>query len=141
MKISIGADHRGLSLKTNIMEHLDEHEWLDVGTYTEQRTHYPIFAKRVCQDIIDGVAQCGILICASGIGMSVAANRCKGIYAALCWNVEVARLAKEDDGTNVLVLPSDFVSAETALSIIDVWLHAEFKEGVYRRRLEMIDED
>jgi ribose 5-phosphate isomerase B len=140
MKISIGADHRGFQLKTSIIEHLDEHEWLDVGCYSEQRTDYPIFAKRVCEDIINAVADCGILICASGVGMAMAANRYKGIYAALSWNTETARSAKEDDGANVLVLPSDFVSAEAAFTMIDIWLKAEFKEGVYQRRLELIDE-
>jgi ribose 5-phosphate isomerase B len=141
MKISIGADHRGFALKTNIIEHFDEHEWLDVGTYSDQRTDYPLFARRVCQDIVSQVADCGILICATGVGMAIAANRFKNIYAALCWNVDIARLAKQHDGTNVLVLPSDFISAEQAFAMIDVWLTAEFKEGVYQRRLEIIDEE
>jgi ribose 5-phosphate isomerase B len=140
MKISIGADHRGFALKTNIVEHGEEHEWLDVGTYSEQRTDYPIFARRVCEDILSDNAGCGIILCGSGVGASIAANRFKGIYAALCWNVDIARLAKEDDNANVLVLPSDFVNAELALSIIDVWLNSEFKGGMYQRRLEMIDE-
>jgi ribose 5-phosphate isomerase B len=140
MKISIGADHRGFALKTNIIEHFEEHEWLDVGTYSDQRTDHPIFAKRVCQDILSGEAEAGILICASGVGISIAANRFKNIYAALCWNAEVARLAKEDDNANVLVLPAFFVSPDLAFSTIDVWLKAEFKGGIYQRRLEMIDE-
>jgi ribose 5-phosphate isomerase B len=140
MKITIGADHRGFLLKSNIIEHLDEHEWLDVGCYSEQRTDYPLFSKRVCEDIINGVADCGILICGSGIGMSIAANRYHGIYAALVWNTELARMAKEDDGANVLVLPAGFVSNELALEMIDIWLKADFKEGIYQRRLEMIDE-
>ncbi|MFA6263907.1 MAG: ribose 5-phosphate isomerase B [Candidatus Babeliales bacterium] len=140
MKISIGADHRGYALKTNIIEHGEEHEWLDVGTYSEQRTDYPIFARRVCEDILSDNAMCGIVLCGSGVGASIAANRFKGIYAALCWNVDIARSAKEDDNANVLVLPADFVNAELAISIIDVWLKSEFKGGMYQRRLEMIDE-
>lgn len=140
MKISIGADHRGFALKTNIIEHGEEYEWLDVGTYSEQRTDYPIFSRRVCEDILSGNAECGIILCGSGVGASVAANRFRGIYAALCWNVDIARLAKEDDNANVLVLPADFVTSDLALSIIDVWLKAEFKGGIYQRRLEMIDE-
>jgi ribose 5-phosphate isomerase B len=140
MKISIGADHRGFALKTNIIEHGEEHEWLDVGTYSEQRTDYPIFSRRVCEDILSGNAECGIVLCGSGVGASIAANRFRGIYAALCWSVAIARLAKEDDNANVLVLPADFVTPDLALSIIDVWLKAEFKGGIYQRRLEMIDE-
>lgn len=140
MKISIGADHRGFQLKTKIIEHFDSFQWLDVGVYSEQRTDYPIYAKRVCEDLKNGVADRGILLCGSGVGICIAANRCAGIYAALCWNKEVARMAKEDDGANVLVLPADFISAQEAYDIVDVWLRAEFKGGLYQRRLEMIDE-
>ena len=141
MKISIGADHRGFALKTRIVDHFDEHEWLDVGCYAPQRTDYPLFAKRVCQDVLDGTADRGVLLCGSGVGMSVAANRHPKIYAALCWNAEIARMAREDDGTNVLVLPADFVDVETAFNMLDIWLTAEFKGGLYQRRLEMIDEE
>lgn len=141
MKITIGADHRGFQLKTKIIEYFDHYEWLDVGTYSEQRTDYPIYAKRVCQDIKQEGAQRGILLCGSGIGACIAANRNKGIYAALCWNPEVARMAVEDDGANVLVLPADFVSPEQAFAIVQAWLKAEFKGGIYQRRLDMIDEE
>lgn len=141
MKISIGADHRGFQLKTKIIDHFEGHEWLDVGTYSDQRTDYPIYAKRVCQDIKQGVAERGILLCGSGVGICIAANRCKGVYAALCWNPEVACMAVEDDGANVLVIPADFVSAEQAFAIVQAWLTAEFKGGVYQRRLDMIDEE
>ena len=141
MKISIGADHRGFKLKNAIIEHTDHHEWLDVGTYSEQRTDYPIYARRVCEDIINGAAEAGVLLCASGVGMSMAANRFKKIYAALCWNQIVARVAKEDDGANVLVIPVDFVKREQVFEMVNSWLEAEFKVGLYQRRLEMIDEE
>ena len=141
MKISIGADHRGFQLKTNIIDHFDQHEWLDVGAYSQERTDYPIYAKRVCSDIKQGDAERGILLCGSGVGICMAANRYKGIYAALCWNNDVACMAVEDDGANVLVLPADFISAEQAYSIIEAWLRAEFKGGLYQRRLEMMDEE
>lgn len=140
MKISIGADHRGFQLKNLIVEQFPEQEWLDVGAYSDQRTDYPMYARRVCGDIIEGAADCGVLICGSGIGMSIAANRFRGIYAALCWNTEIARLAKEDDGTNVLIIPATFVTSELAFAMIDVWLKSEFKAGRYQQRLEMIDE-
>lgn len=141
MKISIGADHRGFQLKANIIDHFDQYEWLDVGTYSQDRTDYPIYAKRVCSDITKGDADRGILLCGSGVGICIAANRCKGIYAALCWNSKIAAMAVEDDGANVLVLPADFISQDQAFSIIETWLKAEFKGGVYQRRLEMMDEE
>lgn len=141
MKISIGADHRGFQLKTKIMQYFDQHEWLDVGTHSEQRTDYPIYAKLVCQDIQSNEAERGILLCGSGVGICIAANRFKGVYAALCWNSDVARMAVEDDGANVLVLPADFVSEEQAISIIKAWLQSTFKGGLYQRRLEMIDDE
>ncbi len=139
MKISIGADHRGFKLKQAIVEHFGDVEWLDVGTHDEQRTDYPLYAQRVCKAISDGGAQAGILICGSGVGVSIAANRFKGIYAALCWNADVARLAKEHDGANVLVLPSDFVTSEQAFEMIKAWRDAVFKGGRYQERLEMMD--
>jgi ribose 5-phosphate isomerase B len=140
MKISIGADHRGFSLKTNIIQHFDEHEWLDVGTYTDQRTDYPLFARKVCQDLLTGVADCGVLLCGTGNGIAMAANRHKGIYAAIAWTADIARLAKEHDNANVLVLPASCIDPGDALIIVEAWLQAEFYGGRYQQRLEMLDE-
>ncbi len=139
MKISIGSDHRGLELKTRIIKNLRNVSWLDVGTATKERTDYPIFAKKVCKDILSGESERGVLICGSGIGMSIAANRFPNIYAALCWNVEVATAATQDDKANVLVLPADFLDAKSAYQILNVWLHTDFKGGRNQKRLEMID--
>ncbi len=139
MKISIGADHRGLTLKKAIIEHFGEHDFLDVGTFNQERTDYPIFAKKVCVDVLNDKAQLGILICGSGVGMSIAANRHKKIYAALCWLPEVARCAKAHDDANVLVLPADFISSEVAIKIIVTWLDAKFEGGRYQNRLNIID--
>ena len=139
MKISIGADHRGFDVKQRIIEHFTDIDWLDVGTFDDQRTHYPLFAQRVCKHILQGDADVGILICGSGIGAAMAANRHKKIYAANCWNETVARVAKEHDGANVLVLPSDFISNGEAFAIIKAWLSVTFKGGVYAERLAMVD--
>lgn len=139
MKISIGADHRGFDLKRAIIDYYKDIEWVDVGTTSTQRTDYPVYAQRVCRDVTEGRANLGILICGSGAGICIAANRHKNIYAATCWTPEIARLAREDDNVNVLVLPADFVSHEQAFSIIDAWLKASFKDGVYKARLDMID--
>lgn len=139
MKISIGSDHRGFELKTRIIKNLRNVSWLDVGTTTKERTDYPIFAKKVCKNVLDAEVERGILICSSGIGMSIAANRFPGIYAALCWNVEIATSATQDDNANILVLPADFLEVKSAYRIINVWLHTDFKGGRYQKRLKMID--
>lgn len=140
MKISIGADHRGFALKQKVIEHFREHQFVDAGTFTDERTDYPLYAKKVCADLLAGRAEAGILICASGVGMSIAANRHKKIYAALCWNREVAVAAKAHDGANVLVLPADFVSVDEALAMVKAWLETPFNGGRYAQRLCMMDE-
>ncbi len=139
MIIAIGSDHRGYDLKKYLIEALPEHEWLDEGCYDTQKTDYPTFAFKVCEALKAERAERGVLICCSGIGMSIAANRLRGIYAALCWNEELARLACEHDGANVLVLPADFVSHEHARLMVNAWLNAEFLGGRYQERLESID--
>lgn len=141
--IAIGADHRGYAMKEyikkNIVSTQYAFEWLDVGAHDEDRSDYPEYAIAVAQQILNGTAQVGILLCGTGVGMAITANRFAGVYAALAWNEEVARLAKEDDNANVLVLPSDFVSDQDALSMTQIWLEATFKKGRYGYRIAMID--
>ena len=139
MMITIGSDHRGYKLKSEIIKHFTNLQWIDVGTDSEIRVDYPIFAKKVCNNILNDKSDLGILICGSGIGVSIAANRFKGIYAGLCWNVEVTKSAKADDNINILALPADFVSAKDAFAIIEAWLYTEFKGDRYQKRLELID--
>ncbi len=140
MKISIGADHRGYALKQAIVEHLHNIDVHDVGAYSAERSDYPEFAAAVAEDILKQRADAGILLCGSGVGMAIAANRVKGIYAGLCWNPAVAIAAKEDDGINVLVLPADFLRTAEALIIVDAWLAASFKGGRYQYRLSTLDQ-
>jgi len=137
--ISIGSDHRGFELKKKIIENFKEFKFIDVGADSSERSDYPVFAKKVCKNILDGKADLGILICGSGVGMSIAANRFKKIYAALCWNAEVAMNAKVDDGANVLVLPADYVSTQDAFEIFKIWVANVFQGGIYQKRLDMID--
>ena len=139
MKICIGSDHRGFELKQVIIEELPEIEWIDVGTHNDKRTDYPLFAEKVCKNILSGKSEFGVLICGSGIGMSIAANRHKKIYAGLCWSESVAKAAKEDDNINILVLPASFVGPEQAVLMIKDWLSSKFKGGHYQQRLELID--
>ena len=140
VKIAIGADHNGFLGKEHLKQQLTDVEWLDMGTFNEERTDYPIFAKKVCEAILSGKAQQGVLLCGTGIGMAIAANRFPKIYAGLAWNEKIARLSKEDDNVNVLVLPSDFVSLEQMVAMVKAWQAAQFNEGRYAERIAMIDQ-
>src|SRR5579872_7431460 len=144
MRLVIGADHRGFHLKLLIQEQVRKSngspiEWQDAGCFTAERCDYPQFASAAVKEIKDGKAEGGILICGSGVGMSIAANRFSGIYAALVWNEQTAHLAKEHDGANILVLPADFISSHDAVTMVHSWLNAAFLGGRYLRRLEMVD--
>lgn len=140
MKISIGADHRGYALKAEIVKHFSEYQWRDVGAHSSERSDFPVYAKKVCLDILEHQADMGIFVCGSGTGPSISANRFKGIYAALCWNEEIARLAKEKCGANLLILPADYLASDQAFRTIQAWLGAVFQGGVYQERLTMIDQ-
>lgn len=141
MKIAIGSDHRGYQLKSYLMQIFSEYIWLDEGSFDEQRTDYPAYAFKVCGVMQAGSVDHGILICGSGIGMAIAANRVRGIYAALCWNEAVAKVARAHDGANVLVLPADFITLEQAAAITKVWLNTTFLGGRYQERLTLIDQN
>lgn len=141
--IAIGADHRGFSLKELLMAQENigaiNIEWIDCGTNCPERTDYPIYTECVVDAVLSRTAQLGLLLCGSGIGMSIAANRHRGIFAALVWNEILAAAAKQDENANILVLPADFIDGDQAIGIIQSWLTATFKEGRYERRLQMID--
>ncbi|MBU1008201.1 RpiB/LacA/LacB family sugar-phosphate isomerase [Candidatus Dependentiae bacterium] len=140
MKIIIGSDHRGYALKEQLKEAFSQIEWVDVGTTNgDDRADYPVVTKSVCKKILEGESDRGILICGSGIGVSIAANRFPKIYAALCWSPEVATVAREHDGANVLALPADFLDGDRAVATVQAWLDALFAGGRYQKRLDMID--
>ena len=139
MIYAIGADHRGFAHKEYIKKAITSLQWQDVGAYDDERSDYPLFAKKVCEHIASGTAHGGVLLCGSGIGMAIAANRYKKIYAGLAWTVEVAQQCKEDDAVNVLVIPCDYVSTEKAVAMIYAWHEAVFKGGRYQERIDMIE--
>lgn len=143
MSIALGADHRGFACKEYLKSQQSlgslALQWLDTGTFSQERTDYPIYARTVVSAIIAGKAQLGILLCGSGAGMAIAANRTPGIYAAVAWNVDVARAMRADDHVNVLVLPTDYISQEQAVAIVTAWLTTPCKQGRYQARLDMID--
>jgi len=155
IKIAIGADHRGFDHKsfiiqnitstkstesTQITESTQSIAWLDAGCYSSDRCDYPLYAKSVVDAIYEKEASLGVLLCGSGIGMSIVANRFAGMYAGLCWSEELAVTARQHDNINILVLPSDFVSPQESVCMIYAWLGAEFKAGRYQDRLDMIEQ-
>lgn len=146
MKVFLGADHAGYEIKNILAEHLRHggFEVEDLGAKTlEDEDDYPRYAYCVASRILgeeDGAAL-GVLICGSGQGMSIAANRVNGIRAALAWSAETAKAAREDDNANVLVLPSRFVDYEVAAAAVKAWITAEFNsDPKYQRRLDELEQ-
>jgi ribose 5-phosphate isomerase B len=139
MKIAIGCDHGGLSLKNEIMALLAElgHQADDQGCRTAESADYPVFAEAVCQRVADGQCELGILICGTGIGMSMAANRRPRIRAALCHELFTARMSREHNDANVLCLGARVVGPGLALEIVRTWLATPFAGGRHQRRLNM----
>ncbi len=141
--IAIGADHHGVVLKKWLQESFlfsQPLKWLDCGTHGFERVDYPIFARKVCDTLIGHRAERGILICGTGIGMAMVANRFKGIYAGLVWNAEVARRARAEDNVNLLVLPADYLDQQEAQQIVEAWLCTPFNGGRYAQRISLIDD-
>lgn len=140
--IAIGADHGGYQLKEKIKKYLEEKQisYEDFGTYNEERTDYPIYAKKVAEAMQKKIADKGILICRSGYGMTVTANKFKGIRAASVTSANLAKAAKADDDINLITLSGDNMSIEEAIKIIESWLETKFKGGRYQERLEMLEQ-
>ncbi|XOQ52070.1 MAG: Allose-6-phosphate isomerase / ribose-5-phosphate isomerase B [Succiniclasticum sp.] len=140
MKIAIGSDHGGIHLKKVLMDHLAARsvEFTDMGTYTEESCDYPDFAVKVCDEVVAGRADRGILVCGTGIGMSMAANKVHGIRAALCSDVFSAKMSREHNNANVLCLGERVTGPGLAEMMLDVWLDTEFAGGRHERRVRKI---
>ena len=140
--IAIGNDHGGFKLKEEIKKYLDEIgiEYMDLGSYNEERTDYPIYAKKVIEAINQKQCDRGILICRSGHGMTIVANKFKKIRAANIQSEEEAIRAKADDNINVIALGGDDMDINKAVRIIRSWIATEFKGGRYQERIDMIEE-
>lgn len=139
MKVAIGCDHGGIDLKKQVVRQL-EHEQvhvLDLGCDSHDSVDYPVFARAVCASVLNGEADFGILICGTGIGMSMAANRIKGIRAALCHELFTARMSREHNNANILCIGARVVGPGLALEIVKTWLRTEFAGGRHLRRIEM----
>ena len=131
MKIVLGCDHAGFNIKDAVIAHLQEqgHEVVEVGTFSADSCHYPIFAHAACEKILDGTCKLGILICGTGIGMSIAANKHDGIRAACCSDVFSARLTREHNDANVLCFGERVVGLGLALDLVDAFVSAEYANG------------
>ena len=140
MKIVIGSDHGGFHLKEVLKQHLTERgiAFSDAGAYTEESCDYPDIALKVCREIAAGNADRGILVCGTGIGMSMAANKVKGIRAALCGDVFSAAMSREHNNANVICLGERVLGFGLATSILDAWLDTEFAGGRHERRVNKI---
>lgn len=137
-KIAFGSDHVGLELKPTIMEYVQSlgYEVHDFGAYTDERTDYPIYGKKVGQEVASGKYDLGIVICGTGIGISLSANKVPGIRAASVSEPYSAQLSRRHNNSNILALGSRVVGSELAKMIVKAWLDAEFEGGRHQRRID-----
>ncbi len=141
MKIVIGADHAGYLLKESVKTYLSANQitFSDIGTFKEESVDYPEFAYKVANAVLQEEADMGILICGTGIGMSISANKIKGVRAAVVHNKETAELSRLHNNANVLCLGSKTTKADDALKIVDTWLNTSFEGGRHERRIGLIN--
>lgn len=141
MKIGIGNDHTALELKAEIIEFLQEngHEVVDYGTNGTESCDYPIYGEIVARAVAAGEVERGILICGTGLGISLAANKVKGIRAAVCSEPYTAKMSRAHNDCQVLAFGARIVGAELAKMIVDVWLNTEFEGGRHQRRVDLIN--
>jgi ribose 5-phosphate isomerase B len=141
MIIALGSDHAGYTLKAKVKEYLisREYEILDFGTDSEESVDYPDYIIPAAEAVANGRAQCGIVFGGSGNGEAIAANKVKGIRCALCWNNDIARLAKQHNNANMIAMGSRIVSEDMGIEIVITWLESEFEAGRHVSRIEKIE--
>lgn len=142
MKLAIGSDHVGFELKPLIIDYLEElgHEVTDFGPFSTERTDYPIYGKKVAEEVAAGHFDGGVLICGTGVGISISANKVRGIRAVVCSEPYSAKLSKEHNNTNIVAFGSRVVGSELAKMIVKEWLEAIYEGGRHAKRIEMITE-
>lgn len=140
MKIAVGSDHRGYEKRVRIVEFLRGagHEVLDLGIFVREQCDYPDFAFQVALAVSEGRADRGILVCGTGIGMCIAANKVSGVRAALCYDIITAEMSRRHNDANVLCLSGDLLGDEVVLRMVKTWLETDFEGGRHARRLEKI---
>ena len=138
MRIAIGSDHAGVQLKRQIKAALDSVDFIDVGAHSEESCDYPDYAAEVARTVLDGGADAGIVICGTGIGASITANKFAGVRAALCQNEFMAEMARRHNNANVLALGARVTGQDLAIRIVERFLASEFDGGRHQRRLDKI---
>lgn len=140
--IAVASDHGGFALKNIVKAHLIERGFkvVDLGTDSEASVDYPVYGKACGEAVISGKADVGIVVCGTGIGISIAANKVKGIRCGLCTSVEMAKLTKQHNNANILALGGRTTAPDLAVEIVDAWLDTEFEGGRHERRTAMLDE-
>lgn len=140
-KIAIGSDHAGFELKQKLINYLNSKNvtTTDKGCYSEERADYPDYGHTVAMAILNNESEFGILMCGSGNGINMSANKHKGIRSALCWNHEIAALARQHNNANILVLPARYISEEEAFMCVDTFLKETFEGGRHQQRIDKID--
>ena len=141
IKVALGSDHGGFNYKEHIIDYLKARniEFVDVGTHTRESCDYPEIAKEVAQKVAKGEYNRGILVCGTGIGLSIVANKVKGIRAALCGDTYSARVSRAHNNANVLCLGERVIGEHLALDIVDIWLKTGFEGGRHKKRVDMIE--
>lgn len=142
MKIAVASDHGGFALKEEVKRHLKERglEILDLGTYSEESVDYPVYGKACGEAVVSKEVDLGVVVCGTGIGISMAANKVKGVRCGLCTSVEMARLTKQHNNANILALGGRTTDPALAMEIVDAWLDTEFEGGRHQRRTDMLDQ-
>ena len=142
MKIAVGSDHGGLEYKNAIAEHLkaEGHEVIDVGTYSKDSCHYPLFGAEVARKVASKECDYGVVVCTSGEGISMAANKIKGIRCGISYNDDVARLMRQHNDANVIAFGQAFMKLEDVLRQVDIFLSTEFEGGRHQTRVDLISE-
>ena len=140
MKISIGSDHAGVELKQQIMQVFAlKHEFINVGTNTSDSVDYPDFAHKAVSVYKEEKCEKIILICGSGNGIQMSANKHKDVRCALCWNTEIAELARLHNNANALALPARFINVKEAVKIVEIFLQTPFEAGRHKKRMDKIN--
>ena len=141
MKIAIGNDHAGVEVKRNIEKHLSEKGYtvINKGYDGKESVDYPDFVHPVSQHVKEKKAQIGIIICGSGNGAAMTANKHKGVRAAICWSEEIAELARQHNDANIISIPSRFLSVKETIKIIEVFINTAFEGGRHIKRVDKID--
>jgi ribose 5-phosphate isomerase B len=138
IKIALGADHAGYAYKEMLKSHLTEFDVQDFGTYAADSVDYPDFAHPVAEAVEQGAATFGILVCGSANGVAITANKHQGVRAAICWETEIAELARMHNNANIICIPARFVSEAKAREMVDTFLETAFEGGRHQNRVEKI---